>query len=279
MKKIISVAIIACHLLWLSGISFAQRRPVSATIVFVKGKAEVQRFGERVWRPAELQMAVSPGDKLSTEAGSELEIRLDDGSVLKLKDKSLLELDAMEKQAKPLTTITSLKLGLGKLLGCVRKLSSKESKFEVTTPTAVAGVRGTVFAVFAEGDSTELDVLKGQVAVSGQLGAEKLVGEKQSTVVAKRDSARSPVPLTAAKIAFMTAWAGAALKLGSMGAAGAKAWYASTPVLVGGGVVAAAAVAVVIIAAGGGDEGTPPGGGTGTGSTITNPPILPPPPP
>lgn len=279
MKRYLSIALAACHLLWLSGPSFAQRKPVPATIVFVKGKAEVQRAGERAWRPAELQMAVNPGDKLSTEAGAELEIRLDDGSVLKLKDKSLLELDAMEKQAKPLTTITSLKLGLGKLLGCVRKLSSRESKFEVTTPTAVAGVRGTVFAVFAEGDSTGLDVLQGQVAVAGQLGAEKLVGEKQSTVVAKRDSARSPVPMTAAKIAFMTAWAGAALKLGSMGAAGAKAWYASTPALVGGGVVAAAAVAVVVIAAGGGDEGTTPGGGSGTGPTITNPPILPPPPP
>ncbi len=275
MKKILCIALAAGQLLWLSGPSWAQMKPTQATIVFVKGKAEVQRSGERAWRPAELQMAVNPGDKLSTEAGAELEIRLDDGSVLKLKDKSLLELDAMEKQARPLTTITSLKLGLGKLLGCVRKLSSKESKFEVTTPTAVAGVRGTVFAVFAEGDSTELDVLQGRVAVSGQVGAEKLVGEKQSTVVAKRDSARSPVPMTAAKIAFMTAWAGAALKLGSMGAAGAKAWYASTPALVGGGVVAAAAVAAVVIAAGGGDEGTPPGGGSGTGPTITNPPALP----
>jgi hypothetical protein len=279
MKKILCMVLIACHLLWLSGPSWAQMKPSQASIVFVKGKAEVQRAGERSWRPAELKMAVYPGDKLSTEAGAELEIKMDDGSVLKLRDKGLLEIDALEKQTNPMTTITSLKLGLGKLLGCIRKLSSKESKFEVTTPTAVAGVRGTVFAVFAEGDSTELDVLKGQVAVSGQLGAEKLVGEKQSTVVAKRDSARSPVPMTAAKIAFMTAWAGAALKLGSMGAAGAKAWYASTPVLVGGGVVAAAAVAAVIIKSGGGEDGTPPGGGPGGGPTITNPPVLPPPPP
>jgi len=279
MKKILSVALIACHLLWLAGVSPAQMRPSQASIIYLKGKAEVQRSGERAWRPAELQMTVHPGDKLSTEAGAELEIRLDDGSVLKMKDKGLLEIDAMEKQAKPLTTITSLKLGLGRLLGCVRKLSSRESRFDISTPTAVAGVRGTVFAVFAEDDSTGLDVLQGQVAVSGQVGREVLVGEKQSTVVAKRDSARSPVPLTAAKIAFMTAWAGAALKLGSMGAAGAKAWYASTPALVGGGVAVAAAVAVVIIAAGGGggsDDGTTPGG---TGPTISNPPILPPPPP
>lgn len=275
-KNALAMALAACQLLWLSSFSFAQMRPAQASVVFVKGRAEVQRSGERAWRAAELQMAVYPGDKLSTAAGAELEIRMDDGSVLKLKDKSLLEIDAMEKRAKPLAAVTSLKLSLGKLLGCVRKLSSKESKFDITTPTAVAGVRGTVFAVFAEGDSTELDVLQGRVAVSGQVGAEQMVGEKQYTVVAKRDSARSPVPMTAAKIAFMTAWAGAALKLGSMGAAGAKAWYASTPALVGGGAVAVAAVAAAVIVAAGGDDGDgTPGGGPGGGPTIVDPPNLP----
>ncbi len=275
MRMFIAITLAIGHLFWVQGLALAQMKPTQATVVFTKGKAEVQRSGERLWRPVELQMALYQGDKIATEVGAELEIRLDDGSILKLRDKGFLELDAMEKQEKPLATVISLKLSLGKLLGCIRKLSSKESKFEVTTPTAVAGVRGTVFAVFAEGDSTELDVLKGQVAVAGQVGGEVLVGEKQGTVVAKRDSARSPVPLTAAKIAFMTAWAGAAIKLGSMGAAGAKAWYASTPALVGGGVVAAAAVAAVVIAAGSGDDGTPPGGGSGTGPTIIAPPGLP----
>ncbi len=279
MKRTLCTILAALHIIWLQGAAFAQMKPTQATIVFVKGKAEVQRRGERAWRAAEIKMAVYPGDKLSTEDGAELEVKTDDGSVLKLKDRSLLEIDAMEKQAKPLATITSLKLGLGKLLGCIRKLSSKESKFDVTTPTAVAGVRGTVFAVFAEGDSTELDVLKGKVAVSGQVGAEQMVGEKQYTVVAKRDSARSPLPMTAAKIAFMTAWAGVALKLGSLGAAGAKAWYASTPALVGGGVVAAAAVAVAVVVAGSGDDGGTSGGGTQPPPTIVNPPVLPPPPP
>jgi hypothetical protein len=105
-----------------------------------------------------------------------------------------------------------------------------------------------VFAVFVEGDTTELDMLKGRVAVSGQLGPEVLVGERMGTVVAGGDSARSPFPLAAAKVAFITAWAGAALKIGSAGAAGAAAWYTSAPALIGGAAAVAAGVVTAIIA-------------------------------
>lgn len=290
MIKIVSMALIATQVLWLAAPAWAQAttagssgslKPGQATIIYVKGKAEVQRAGTAPWLPAALKMALYQGDKVTSDKESEVEIRTEDGSVIKMKDRGLVEIDVLEKQAEPLTTVTSLKLSLGKLLGCIKKLSNKESKFNVTTPTAVAGVRGTVFAMFVEGDSTELDVLKGQVAVAGQVGSEELVGEKQYTVVAKRDSARSPLPMTAAKIAFITAWAGAALKLGAMGAATTKAWYASTPALVGGGaVVAAAVVAAIVVVAGGGTEDTPPpGGGTPPVPNIPTPPVLPPPPP
>lgn len=272
MKKPGIILVLVCHLLWLSSYSWGQLKPGQAHIVFLKGQVEVQRPGQAS-QPAALSLELSTGDRIISEAGSEIEIRLADGSMLKLKDKGLLEITDLKSQRQPQAAVVSLKLSWGKLLGCIKKLSSRESKFEVNTPTAVAGIRGTVFAVFAEGDSTELDVLSGRVAVRGDRGEEKMVGDKQYTVVAKGDTARSPLPMTAAKIAFMTAWAGAALKLGSMGAAGAKAWYASTPALVGGGVVAAAAVAAAIIISSGGDEGGPPA--SGGGPNIGGPPGLP----
>jgi len=247
--------------------AFAGFRPVEAKISFLKGRAEVQRSGSVIWTPAVLKMILNAGDRVSTEDGAELEIRLDDGSVLKMKDKSLLVIERMEKQKKPLTTITRLQAMSGKILGCIRKLSSKESKFEINTPTAVAGIRGTVFAVFVEGDSTAVDVVQGQVAVAGQVGREVLVSEKQSTVVAQGDSARSPFPMAAAKLAFIMMWGGAAIKIGSLGAASATAWYASTPFLVGATAVAAGTAAAVIISS---QKEEPPAPKPST--TIPNPP-------
>jgi hypothetical protein len=137
------------------------------------------------------------------------------------------------------------------VLGCIKKLASKESKFSVTTPTAVAGVRGTVFGVLVAGDSTELDVLKGSVAIAGESGGEVLVGEKMMTTVAKGGAAKAPVALTAAKIGMIMLWGGAAIKVGSLSAAAAAstAWYATTPAIIAGSAaVVAGTVAAIAIA-------------------------------
>ncbi len=267
MKKTISLILVALHLGWTTA-AFGAFRQVEARISYLKGKAEVQKGGSVVWVPAALRMSLTAGDKVATEDGAELEIKLDDGSVLKMKDKGLLSIDRMEKQKKPLTTVTSLQAVSGKILGCIRKLSSQESKFEITTPTAVAGVRGTVFAVFVEGDSTELNVLQGKVGISGQQGGEVLVGEKQMTVVSRGDSARSPVPMTAAKIAFIMMWGGAAIKIGSLGAAAAGAWYTSTAAIVGGTAAVAVGTAAAIIISGQKEEPAEPTPAT----RIPNPP-------
>ena len=247
MKKIVSILTAAIMLMALQP-ARAEFKPSQARITFIKGKVEVQRQGSQTPVPAMMKMTVYPGDMISTDDGSEAELKLSDGSILKLKDQGRLEIERMERQKKPLTTINSFRLAAGKILGSIRKLSSQESKFTVSTPTAVAGIRGTVFGVFVEGDSTELNVLKGEVAIQGDSGGEVLVKDKMMITVAKGDSAHNPVVMTAAKIAFMTMWAGAAIKIGSMGSAAATAWYATTPAIIGGAAAVVATSAVVIIA-------------------------------
>jgi hypothetical protein len=258
-KRYISLLLILVQLAWFSGPALADYKPVEAKINFMKGKVEVQKAQAVTWGQAAVKMKLAAGDKIATDDGAEAEIVLEDGSVLKMKDKSMMLIDRMEKRKKPaLSVINSFKVRTGKVLGCVRKMSSADSKFIVETPTAVAGIRGTVFGIMVEGDSTELDVLKGEVAIKGEAGDEVMVGEKMMTTVAKGDSAKHPVAMTAAKIAFITLWAGAAIKLGSMGAATATAWYASTTAIVtGASAVVAGTAAAIIIANSGDDESTP----------------------
>ncbi|MDI6739230.1 MAG: FecR family protein [Candidatus Edwardsbacteria bacterium] len=272
--RIVVILLIGFQLLSWASPCLGQYKPSEAKVSFIKGQVEVQRMGAESWIPAGLKMRVYPGDKVSSESESEAEITLDDGSIIKLKDKSLLVIEKMDKQKKPLTTITSLRAMNGKVLGCIRKLASKESKFRVTTPTAVAGVRGTVFGVFVDGDSTELNVLKGEVAIAGEQGSEVIVGEKMMTTVAKGAAAKAPAAMTAAKIGFMMLWGGAAIKVGSLGAAAATtAWYAGTPAIIAASVaVAAGTVAAIAIA--GKKEETP--AEPAPAARIPGPPIFPP---
>jgi hypothetical protein len=258
-KRIISLAVIGLQMMWLAAPALAEYKPTEAKINFMKGQVEVQKAQGIVWTKAAFKMKLGAGDKISTEDGAEAEIVLDDGSVLKMKDKSLLLIERMEKSKKPsLSVVNTFKVRTGRVLGCIRKVASRDSKFIIGTPTAVAGIRGTVFGIYVEGDSTELDVLKGEVGIKGDSGEEVMVGEKMTTTVAKGDSARRPVAMTAAKIAFMTLWAGAALKLGSMGAASTSAWYASTAAIVTGASVVVAGTVALIIAGGGDGGGTTP---------------------
>ncbi|HTY09409.1 MAG TPA: FecR domain-containing protein [Candidatus Edwardsbacteria bacterium] len=250
-----------------------QFKPTEARLSFVKGKVEIQRVGGALWTAGSLKMRVYPGDKVSSDTSAEAEITLDDGSVIKLKDKSLLVIEKMEKQKKPLTTITALRAVNGKVLGCIKKLATKESKFSVTTPTAVAGVRGTVFGVFVAGDSTELDVLKGEVALAGEQGGEVMVGEKMMSTAVKGGAARAPVALTAARIGMIMLWGGAAIKVGSLSAAAAStAWYATTPALIAASATAVAGTVAAIAIAGKKDNTTP---AATPAPRIPNPPTFP----
>jgi len=268
-KKILSfllAGLTAALLFWPWSLSEGELKPTEARINFMKGHVNVQRVAIETWKPAFIKMSLFTGDKVRCEELAETEIVLNDGSIIKMKDNSLMEIELMEKDKQDKTTRTALKVYQGKVLGSIKKLASKSSKFTVTTPTAVAGIRGTVFGVFVEGDSTELDVLKGEVAIQGESGSEVMVKDKMTTTVCKGDSARNPVAMTAAKIAFITMWAGAAIKIGAMGTAAATAWYATTPAIIGGAAAVAATAAVIIIS-GGDDEPAPT-----QAQTIPNPP-------
>jgi hypothetical protein len=92
-------------------------------------------------------MAVDLKDKLTTDAGAHLTITLNDNSKLDLAEQSTLVIDEQVVGAGgPQTTKVSL-LG-GHLQSLVTKaLRGSAPSFEVKTPNAIAGVRGTKFSV------------------------------------------------------------------------------------------------------------------------------------
>ena len=89
---------------------------------------------------------------------------MDDKSVVQLTSLSTLTLDKMSRSLKG--NKTNMEMGVGKSWNKVKKQQESRDKFNVSTPTAVAGVRGTYFSGEVEEttDST-FDVFEGEISV------------------------------------------------------------------------------------------------------------------
>src|SRR5215469_506487 len=125
--------------------SAARAQNTVGTVSELTGTAHVERGGSTQAVTSGMQVELK--DKFTTDAGSHLTITLSDNSKLDLAEQSSLVIDEQAIGATgPQTTKVSL-LG-GHLESLVTKaLRGTAPSFEVKTPNAIAGVRGTRFGV------------------------------------------------------------------------------------------------------------------------------------
>jgi hypothetical protein len=103
------------------------------------------------WQAATDGMVILPGDELRTAAQSSVEVLLDGGKVghLEIKEGSLFRINKAGIDPATGDKTTLLDLAVGKMLIQVEKLKGN-SRFEVRTPTALTGVRGTIFEIIVK---------------------------------------------------------------------------------------------------------------------------------
>jgi hypothetical protein len=111
----------------------------------IKGTVLVLRKNSGAAFRLRKDMPVFAGDTLITEKDSRVTVLMQDNSVLSLAAQSKLVIDQAELQPEGRRD-TKLKLLLGRVRAVVSKLAGKNS-FTIRTPTLLAGVRGTDFAV------------------------------------------------------------------------------------------------------------------------------------
>ncbi len=169
------------------------------TVTELAGSAHVERGGST--QPVTSGMPVELKDKFTTDAGAHLTITLSDNSKLDLAEQSTLTIDEQVVGAGgPQTTKVSL-LG-GHLQSLVTKaLRGTAPSFEVKTPNAIAGVRGTNFGVAyqpsspvcGEAPTSDVSVAQGavEVANSASPGVGITVEGGYETVVC---AGRPPLP-------------------------------------------------------------------------------------
>ena len=151
----------------------------SAVVVRINGAPTVERAGtSQPLRPAD---AVATGDVIVTDAAAKVKLLLADDSVLAIGPQSRIVLDTLEVSAERRSV--SLRVLVGRFKMAVAKFFGPASDVEVRTPTALAGVRGTVLwgdtrldAICALDGHVEVRALSGSSAPA-QLAAGECVNQ------------------------------------------------------------------------------------------------------
>jgi hypothetical protein len=149
-----------------------------ARIASFEGTVQVMKKGAADWKNARPGMPLEVGDQVYTQAESFAEIRYSIGTVLRMGEKTKITLESSSEK-----TVKS-KSAIGTVWINMRKLVTAGKEFEVSTPTAVAAIRGTVYTMSTAADSaSDVSVYDGKVAVgpSDEL-KKKLEQEKKKAV-------------------------------------------------------------------------------------------------
>jgi len=138
------------------------------------------------WKPATLQTTIGAGVWLQTARGARAILSFGKEAVITVNEDATLEVK--EAAMNPDGTIRiRTNLIRGKIWSLVERLKNEKSRYEVETPTAIAGVRGTTFIVNVDPDdrSSRIGVVEGEVGVRsmGEKPAYVILKEKMATVV------------------------------------------------------------------------------------------------
>lgn len=161
--------------------------PGEGRIEDIRGTAEIKKVGRTFYSKAMKGMPVHPGDEIRTGPKSKVVVILEKTAITGIGQSSKFVLENLEKNTENKTVNIQVGLPRGELWAEVGRLKTKNSSFRVTTPTAVTGVRGTVFHVSVERESqeTSIAVLAGKVGVTSLKipGKEVVLGKREALFV------------------------------------------------------------------------------------------------
>ncbi|PIZ17040.1 hypothetical protein COY51_01310 [Candidatus Desantisbacteria bacterium CG_4_10_14_0_8_um_filter_39_17] len=169
-KKIIGLIILGvCFSRVICG---AQTKDWIAKITLASGIVSFQRADIATWSAAQIGLLLYNNDKLKTEGKSRAEMTLVDGSILRIKEKTLIEIKDVREDSTAKKKGSKFQLLFGKLWARVMKVAP-DSTFEIITPTAVVGVRGTEFSINVDPAlGTKVSVFEGSVEVRTEVKEE-----------------------------------------------------------------------------------------------------------
>jgi hypothetical protein len=124
----------------------------TAEVILARAPVEVVAKGQTAAQPLQKGARLSEGDRVRTGKGGVAEVVLGDGSVVRVGELSDLEIDKLDVDAANQPTTSRFNLAAGQARAwvarqVVAKVGTGTGRFAVRTPTAVAAVRQTDFAL------------------------------------------------------------------------------------------------------------------------------------
>jgi len=140
-----------------------------AIATIVDGKAHVYTKGAKNGTPLKINDHIAKNQEVRVGEKSRVELKFPDGTIMRFAEGSFIKMEDLSFDSKTKNKKVKVDIAGGKLWANVRKLVTADSKVEVKTVNAVAGVRGTVYRVNVENDNSALiKVYDGSVYVDGK---------------------------------------------------------------------------------------------------------------
>ncbi len=178
-KKSIFAIIILLMINFLAG-----ERKVIAALSSMKGNVQIRSAGVRKYEPAYKGQMIKTGDWLKTDSDVFAAIIFLDGSNIKIRSKTEIEIKSSRIAAKQLNTM--MYISEGQVWSKVTKQNNSE--FEIRTPTAIASVKGTEFNIDFDDleETTTLIVTEGEVLFGNDL-SNVLAGAMEGASASKEE--------------------------------------------------------------------------------------------
>jgi hypothetical protein len=146
-------------------------------ITRIRGTAHVLRKTVEGPIAASEGMPVYLNDEVRTAARSSVRIELKDQSILTLGPQGLLQLNHFEFEPEAEKRSALFDMFKGKLRVFARDLETYQEKdFKIKTPTAICGVRGTLFLVWVQSDTvTKVYCFKNKIEVANTFKPEDVI--------------------------------------------------------------------------------------------------------
>ncbi len=171
----------------------------AAKVNYLKGNASLSRAS---MPPQRISVGdrLAGGDRVITGKGARIELRLPDGSFLRFDERTTFEIVSAVLDQTAQRRDVSVNVVLGRTWAKVARFFGRKSRFQLNTPTAVAGVRGTTYRMNVNEDSSAVvKVYEGEIQVSPRK-------EEAESAAAPAPILSEPTPVKGPRPVTMEEW-------------------------------------------------------------------------